>query len=148
MGREVEMNIVKRTPFRDFENFMSGWRWPLADEGMDFSRSMTWRPSVDISEAEKEFLIKLEIPEVKKQDLKVEVENGILSVKGERREEVEDKKRHRSERFYGKFERSFTLPDNVREDGVKADMKDGMLYVHLNKTELPQSAKKHEIKVG
>jgi len=142
------MNIVKRTPFRDFENFMSGRQWPWLHEGMDFSSTMAWRPSVDISETEKEFQIKLEIPEVKKEDMKVEVENGILSIKGERREEVEDKKRHRTERCYGKFERSFTLPDNVRDDGVKADMKDGMLYIHLGKTKLPQSAKKHEIEVG
>ncbi len=142
------MNIVKRTPFRDFENFMTGWRFPWADEEFDVSRAMAWRPSVDITEEDREFLIKVEIPEVKKKDLKVEVENGVLSIKGERREEIEDKKRHRTERFYGNFERNFTLPDNVREDGVKARMKDGMLYIHLAKTELPKGAQRHEIQVS
>ena len=142
------MNIVKRTPFRDFENFMTGWRWPSIDEGLDFPRAMAWRPSVDITEEDKEFLIKVEIPEVKKEDLHVEVENGILNIKGERKEEVKDKKQHRIERFYGNFERSFTLPENVREDGVSADMDDGMLYIHLKKSGLPKGAEKHEIKIS
>lgn len=142
------MNIVKRAPFRDFENFMTGWRWPSIDEGFDFPPAMAWRPSVDITEEDKEFLIKVEIPEVKKDDLHVEVENGILNIKGERREQVKDKKQHRIERFYGNFERSFTLPENVREDGVSANMDDGMLYIHLKKSELPKGAKKHEIKIS
>ncbi len=142
------MNIVKHTPFRDFENLMTNWHLPWAHEGMDFSREMAWRPSVDITEADKEFLIKVEIPEVKKNDLKVEVENGILNIKGERHEEMEDRKRHRVERFYGNFERSFTIPENVREDGVKAEMKDGMLYIHLAKAEVPQGARKHRIEIS
>lgn len=142
------MNLIKRTPFQDFEKFMTDWRWPWPEEATDFSRAMTWRPSVDITEEDKEFLIKVEIPEVKKDDMKVEVENGVLSIKGERREETEDKKRHRRERFYGRFERSFTLPDNVRQDGVNANMEDGMLYIHLAKTELPKGSEKHEIKVS
>lgn len=142
------MNIVKRTPFRDFENFMSGWRWPWGEEGLELSSPMAWRPSVDITEEDKEFLIKVEIPEVRKEDLHVEVENGILNIKGERREELKDRKQHRTERFYGKFERSFTLPENVRDGGVSANMDDGMLYIHMAKTELPKSARKHEIKVS
>jgi HSP20 family protein len=100
---------------------------------MDVSRAMAWRPSVDITEEDKEFLIKVEIPEVKKEDLELEVDNGILIIKGERREHVKDEKRHRIERFYGNFERSFTLPENVREDGVSAKMDDGMLYIHLGR---------------
>ena len=142
------MSIVKRTPFRDFENFMTNWHLPWAHEGMDMSREMTWKPSVDITEENKEFLIKVEVPEVKKEDLRVEVENGVLSIKGERREETEDKKRHRIERFYGSFERSFTLPENVRDDGVEANMEDGMLYIHLAKTEIPPAARKHQIEVS
>ena len=142
------MNIVKRTPFRDFENFMTGLRWPLLNEDMDLSALTKWRPSVDITEADKEFLIKVEIPEVKKEDLKIELENGMLTVRGERREETKDEKRHRTERFYGSFERSFTLPENVKENAISADMKNGMLYVHLAKAEKPKGANKHEIKIG
>lgn len=142
------MNLIKRTPFRDFEKFMTDWRFPWLEEGSDLSRAMAWRPSVDITEADDEFLIKAEIPEVRKEDIKVEVENGVLSIRGERKEEVQDRKRHRTERFHGKFERTFTLPDNVRDDGVSANMEDGMLYIHLAKTELPKGAKKHEVKVG
>ena len=132
------MSLIKRTPFSDFENFMPSWNLPWAHEGMDMSREMTWRPSVDITEEDKEFLIEMEIPEVKKENLKVEVENGILNIMGERNEEFEDRKRHRIERFFGTFERSFTLPENVREDGVSANMENGMLYVHLLKTEFPK----------
>ena len=142
------MKLAKRTPFRDFENFMTNWHLPWAHEGMDFTRQMAWQPSVDITEEDKEFLIKVEVPEVKKEDLNVEVENGVLMIKGERREELEDKKRHRIERFYGNFERSFTIPENVREDGVVANMEDGMLYIHLAKTEIPQTARKHQIEVS
>ena len=142
------MNIVKRSPFHDFEHFMSGLRLPWGNENLDFGGMMQWRPSVDITEEDKEFLVKVEIPEVKKKDLKVEVENGMLSISGERKEESKDKKRHRTERFYGSFERSFALPDNVREDGVSADMKDGMLYVHLAKSESQRGVSKHQIEVG
>lgn len=142
------MNIVRRTPLSNFEDFMSGWRWPGLNEDMDFSRAMAWRPSVDITEEDKEFLIKVEIPEVEKKDLKVEVENGVLSISGERQGETTGKKQHRTERFYGRFERSFTVPENVREDGVSAEMKNGMLYIHLAKTTLPQGVTKHEIKVA
>lgn len=142
------MNLVKHTPFRDFENFMTNWHLPWAHEGMDFSKEMIWQPSVDITESDKEFLIKVELPEVRKEDLNIEVEGGVLSIKGERREEMEDKKRHRIERFYGNFERSFTIPENVREDGVNARLDGGMLYIHLAKTEIPPNARKHQVKVS
>ena len=62
--------------------------------------------------------------------------------------EVTDKKQHRTERFYGKFERSFTLPENVLDGGIKANMDGGMLYIHLAKADFPRKAMKHEIKVS
>jgi HSP20 family protein len=142
------MNLMKRTPFRDFENFMTGLRWPVLNDDMDLAAFTKWQPSVDITEADKEFLIKVEIPEVKKEDLKIEVENGLLTIRGERREERKDEKRHRTERYYGSFERSFTLPEGVRENTISADMKNGMLYVHLAKADLPKGAKKQEIKIA
>jgi HSP20 family protein len=96
-----------------------------------------WIPTVDISESDGEYLIKAELPEVKKEDVKVTVENGVLTLQGERRQEKEEqgKKYHRIERSYGSFVRSFTLPEAVDESGVKAEYKDGVLNLHLPKTE-------------
>jgi HSP20 family protein len=95
-----------------------------------------WSPQVDIAETDKEFVIKAEIPEVKKEDVKVTVENGILTIRGERNQETEEKgkKFHRIERHYGSFTRSFTLPDNVDAAHIKASFKDGMLGLQLQKT--------------
>jgi HSP20 family protein len=96
-----------------------------------------WMPTVDISETESEYLIKAELPEVRKEDVKVTVENGVLTLQGERRQEKEEKGRrfHRVERSYGSFVRSFTLPESVDEGGVKAEYKDGVLALHLPKSE-------------
>jgi HSP20 family protein len=95
-----------------------------------------WAPRVDIAETDKEFSIKAEIPDVKKEDVKVLVDNGILTIKGERKQEKEEKgkKFHRVERFYGSFTRSFTLPDNVDESKIEASFKDGMLNLTIPKT--------------
>ncbi len=147
------MNIMRYTPFRDFENLLENWRFPrLPYEGADlgFVRHGEWMPSVDISESDKEFVLKVEIPEVRKDDVHVEVANGMLTIRGERREEKEttEKKLHRKELFYGRFERSFALPDNVREDAITAEQKDGMLYVRLGKAEIEKAPRKLEIKVN
>ncbi|MBP8154901.1 MAG: Hsp20/alpha crystallin family protein, partial [Nitrospira sp.] len=78
-----------------------------------------------------------ELPEVKKDDVKVTVEDGVLTIQGERKQEKEDKgtKYHRIERSYGRFVRSFTLPDSVDESKVKAEYVDGVLLLHLPKSE-------------
>lgn len=96
-----------------------------------------WAPRVDIAETEKEFIIKAEIPEVKKEEVKISVDNGILSIRGERKQEKEEKgkKFHRVERYYGSFTRSFTLPDNVDETKIEASFKDGMLNIQIPKSE-------------
>jgi HSP20 family protein len=96
-----------------------------------------WSPAVDIEETDKEYLVKVEIPEVKKEDVKVLVEEGTLTIRGERRQEKEEKKAryHRMERSYGTFFRSFTLPADADEKKVSAEFTDGMLKVHLLKSE-------------
>jgi len=108
-----------------------------------------WAPAVDVIEDDKEYLIKVELPEVHKDDVKVTVENGNLTITGERKAEKEEKNRkyHRLERFYGKFERSFSVPADADESKVNAEFKDGVLRVHLAKSEkaLP---KQIEVKVG
>jgi HSP20 family protein len=95
-----------------------------------------WAPLVDISEDEKEYLIKAEMPEVKKEDVKVTAEEGTLTIAGERKFEKEEKgkKYHRIERSYGSFVRNFSLPDDASPAQVSAEFKDGVLIVHLAKT--------------
>ena len=108
-----------------------------------------WTPLVDITEDEKEYLIKAELPEVKKEDVKVTVENGMLTISGERKIEKEEKGKryHRVERAYGSFVRSFSLPDNIDSNKVNADFKDGVLRVHVAKSEHARP-KQIEVKVS
>lgn len=108
-----------------------------------------WAPLVDISEDDKEYLIKAELPEVKKDDVKVTVQDGILTITGERKSEKEEKgkKFHRVEWAYGSFSRSFTLPDDADAEKVAGDFKDGVLKVHVPKSEKAKP-KKVEVKVG
>jgi HSP20 family protein len=96
-----------------------------------------WLPAVDVSETDGDYQIKAEIPDVKKEDVKVTVEDGVLTIQGERKQEKEEKgkKYHRVERSYGRFVRSFTLPDLVDEGKVKAEFKDGVLNLQLPKSE-------------
>jgi HSP20 family protein len=135
------------TPFKDFEDFFANMHWPRYESPMQTMIRSDWAPSVDISETDNEFLIKVEVPEIKKEDLHVDVNNGMLNISGERHHEMEDVKLHRTERFFGRFERSFRLPENVREDSIRAEQKNGMLYIHLGKTEIEPAPRKLEITV-
>jgi Molecular chaperone (small heat shock protein) len=106
-------------------------------------------PLVDIAEDEKEYLLKVELPEVQKDDVKVTVESGTLTISGERKVEKEQKGRkfHRVERFYGRFERNFSIPEDAEAGDVKAEFKDGVLRVHLAKSEKARP-KQIEVKVS
>jgi HSP20 family protein len=122
-------------------------QWP---EGQEEPLAVAeWAPLVDISEDDKEYLIKVELPEVKKEDVKVTAEEGTLTIMGERKFEKEEKgkKYHRVERAYGSFVRNFSLPDDASPAKVSAEFKDGVLTVHLPKTEKvkPQQI---DVKVG
>jgi HSP20 family protein len=130
-------------PFRELEeigerfNRLFG-RFPARqDSGQEALTVADWAPRVDITEDDKEYVIKAEIPEVDKKDVKVTVQEGVLTIHGERKQEKEEnsKRFHRIERFYGTFMRSFSLPEDVAEDKLKAEFKDGMLLVHLPKSE-------------
>lgn len=94
-----------------------------------------WAPLVDITEDEKEFLIKAELPGLKKEEVKVTVEDGVLTMSGERKTEKEEKgkKYHRIERAYGSFIRSFTLPEGADPAKVNAEFHEGILNVHVTK---------------
>ena len=108
-----------------------------------------WMPLVDITEDEKEYLITAELPEVRKEDVKVTVENGVLTIRGERKFEKEEKNKkwHRVERSYGSFVRSFAVPDNGDPEKVNAEFKDGVLKVRLAKSESARP-KQIEVKVS
>jgi HSP20 family protein len=123
--------------------------WTRPNGGKEALTTTDWTPFVDIEETEKEYLIKAELPEIKKEDVKVTVENGILMLQGERKQEKEEKgkKFHRVERSYGSFLRTFTVPLDADETKIAADFKDGILRVHLPKTEKPRP-KAIEVKVA
>ncbi len=138
------MSLVKWDPFVELEdvskhlNRIFG-RFPSRVEtSRELLTMADWTPSVDISETDTAYVIKGEIPGVNKEDVKINIEAGMITIRGERKQEKEekDKKFHRIERSYGSFMRSFRLPDNVDETAVKADFKDGMINVTL-----PKSAK-------
>jgi HSP20 family protein len=141
------MSLVRWDPFRELEEMGErlnrvvaglGRPWPArTPEGREALTLPDWSPLVDISETDEEYVIKAEIPEVRKEDVKVSLENGVLTLQGERKQEKEEKGKrfHRVERYYGSFLRTFTVPDNVDEAKVKAEFKDGVLNVRLPKTE-------------
>lgn len=125
-------------PFREMEDMMRNMQraftqWPArTEEAMTLAE---WTPSVDIAENDNEFIVKAELPDVKKENIKVSVEDGTLSITGERKEEKEEKgtKFHRVERAYGRFERAFTLPDDADKEKITSEYKEGILTVHLPK---------------
>jgi HSP20 family protein len=136
------MTLVRWDPFRELEDMTERLNRVFARPavragGKEALAVADWIPTVDISESDAEYLIKAELPEVKKENVKVTVEDGVLTLQGERRQEKEEKGRkyHRVERSYGSFVRSFTLPESVDEGAVKAEYKDGVLNLHLPKTE-------------
>ena len=134
--------LIRWNPFREFEtmqnrvsNLLSSPLLPgIGEETLVASE---WSPLVDVEESDKEFTIKAELPEVKKEDVKIELENGSIRISGERKIEKEEAGRrwHRLERSYGAFERAFTLPEGTCRTEIKAEFKDGLLKVHLPKGE-------------
>ena len=127
-------------PFRElneFQNHLGSFFGLQPARGGEKGLSAgTWMPAVDIIEDDKEFLVKAELPEIKREDVHVSVENGVLTIRGERKFEKEEKNKryHRTERSYGSFTRSFSLPEVADSNNVRADFKDGLLRVHLPKS--------------
>jgi HSP20 family protein len=141
-------------PWKDLEDMekrlSSLFRQPSRTDGEKEAMTMAeWSPLVDISEDEKEYLVKAELPEVKKEDVKLTVQDNVLSISGERKSEKEEKGKryHRVERAYGSFLRSFTLPDDADGTKVVAEYKDGLLMVHVPKSEKAKP-KSIEVKVS
>jgi HSP20 family protein len=136
------MSLIRWDPFGDVDTMFSRLvpssftNWPrLAAEGN--GKKLEWAPSTNISETDKEYVIRAELPAVKKEDVQVMFDDGMITIKGERKQQKEDKneKFHRVESLYGSFERRFSLPENVNADGISCESKEGILTVHIPKTE-------------
>jgi HSP20 family protein len=149
------MSLMRWEPFRDTDEFFRrGWpgqapRAARSAEGGVEPPAVHWTPGADISESEQEFLVRAELPGVRKEDVRITVEHGTITISGERRMEKEDKttRYHRIESFHGSFSRSFGLPDTVDVGAIRAESKDGVLLVHLPKKVL-EKPRPVEIKVG
>jgi HSP20 family protein len=142
-------------PFRELDEVQNrlggffGGRFPRFGDGNGGLKLADWSPQVDITEDDKEYLIKADLPEMKKDEIKVNVENGVLTVSGERKTEKEEKNKkfHRIERSYGTFMRSFALPEDADGTKVAAEFKEGVLGVHLPKNPVAKP-KSIAVKVG
>src|SRR3984893_19288678 len=141
--REMEEAQNRFNPF-----FLAGFPNRIASGQTHSLTVADWSPEVDISEDDRGYLLKADLPEMKKDDVRVTVEDGILSVSGERKIEKEDHKRkfHRVERSVGNFRRSFTLPEDADSTKVTAEFRDGVLKIHLPTTTKARS-KALEVKV-
>lgn len=114
-------------PFRRF------FRAPSLFELSD-SELLHWHPTADIHETDNEFIVQMDLPGITKKDVKVSIDDNVLTIRGERNRETTEDYRVQ-ERYYGKFERSFVLPRNVDSNSVDAEFKDGVLTVHIQKQE-------------
>ena len=148
------MNMQLWNPFQEFENLLERYNKAGAGNlGKHFNTDLSfadWAPSVDIDEQDDKYMIKADLPGVDKKDIDVKLENGVLSIRGEKQTETETgkgTKRHRTERFHGTFARSFTLPEAVKADKVDASYKDGVLKLVIPKAE-EAKPKAIDIKVG
>jgi HSP20 family protein len=138
------MRVIKWEPFRDvddvFDRFIAETmrRWPVA--ATDNRAARQWAPVADVSETDAEYLIKADLPEVRKEDVSVTVQDGVLTLSGERRQEkhAENEKLHRVERVYGSFARRFALPEDADEQGIRAESRDGVILIHIPKQKVVQ----------
>jgi HSP20 family protein len=133
------MNLTRWDPFAGFDTLFNRVtpnlpRLFMEEEG---GIGVEFTPLADIGETEKEYLVRAELPGLKKEDVKVTMTNGFMTIEGERKREMEEKgeKLHRVERYYGRFVRNFALPENIVPETVRCECKDGVLTVHIPKTE-------------
>jgi HSP20 family protein len=140
------MRVIKWEPFREMDDVFDR---VIADafrrqprQGVEGMPTPAWSPQADVSESEGEYLIKAEIPEVRKEDVSLAVQDGVLTLSGERRQEKREDsgKLHRVERQYGAFARRFALPEDADDQAIRAESRDGVLTIHIpkHKVEQPQ----------
>jgi len=146
------MAIVRWDPFRDLNLLQDRMNRLFEDAGRTWrtdepAATTTWSPSVDIFETEGEIVVKAELPGMDRKDIQLNLENNVLSLRGERKftKETKDENYHRIERSYGVFSRSFSIPATVDEEKIRADYKDGVLKIFLPKKE---QARPKQIKIA
>lgn len=146
-------SITRWEPFREFEDMFRHYSpffgRSLRRMGAGGAEGADWRPLADITETDKEYVIKAELPEVRKEDVKITLDNDLITISGERRHESEQKDENeiRVESFYGTFSRSFALPEGIDPEGIRAESKDGVLRVRIPKKEVkPSKAVSIEVK--
>jgi HSP20 family protein len=133
------MNMVRWDPFRELESFSNRlnrfFNQPTPGSSDDATFA-DWSPAVDFEESDREYLVKADVPDVQKGDIKIGIDNGVLSVEGERQQTKEEKtkKFHRIERAYGSFVRRLVLPTDVDQQHVTAELSNGVLRIHLPKS--------------
>jgi HSP20 family protein len=134
---------MQREINRLFEDVFRGGMQAEENTGKSF-----WTPAVDIAEQQNEYVVKMELPGVNREDVKITLESNVLTIRGEKKQEKDTKEGsyHRVERSYGSFQRSFTLPTTVKSDKIDALYKDGILTVTLPKAE-EAKPKQIEVKV-
>lgn len=147
------MNMTVWNPFKEMENVLDRYTHAtgrgLGTSGLDDMGFTEWSPTVDIEENDDSYMILADLPGVAKDDIEVRLENGVLSISGEKRVDKETGKgtrQHRTERFHGSFSRQFTLPSAIDADQVSADYKDGVLSLAIPKVE-EEKRKSIDIKV-
>ena len=144
------MTFLRFEPMRDLDNISNRFQ-RIFDEfpGYGFNPNETFSPKIDISENEKSIQINAEIPGVPKENLKITLQDNILTIEGEKKKvsEEKDKNYYREERSYGKFKRSFTLPVEVDSDNVDAKFKNGILEIKLDKIQ-PKEEKERSIEIN
>jgi HSP20 family protein len=155
------MSLIRWNPVHELERWPSNFFGVQRDinrlfdsffrSGMQSEEAVAtsyFAPAVDIAEQENEYVVKMELPGVAKEDVKISLESNILTIKGEKKQEKEEKNKnfHRAERSYGSFQRSFTLPSTVKNDKIDATFNSGILSITLPKSE-EAKPKQIEVKV-
>ena len=147
------MAITRWDPFRDLSLLQERMNRVFEDAAVrgwkndEPSATTSWSPAVDIYETDNEIMVQAELPGVDRKDIALQLENNVLTLKGDRRFEKETNQDnyHRIERSYGGFSRAFTIPTIVDEDKIRADYRDGILKIALPKKE---QVKAKQIKIG
>jgi len=136
-------HLMQWNPFAEFGTLHRELATLIDGRTANSNAVAEWAPVVDIIEDEKAYVIKAELPEVRKEDVHVQLEDGVLTLSGERKIEKEEKtkKYHRVERAYGVYSRSFALPEDANADKVEASYKDGVLTVSVAKAEKAEPKK-------
>jgi HSP20 family protein len=133
------MTLIRCNPYRhlaslplDVDTFFDASRL-----GLGLYSDREWSPSVDVIETQDGYELKAEVPGIKKEDIRISFEGGLLTLKGEKKQENEEKNRnyHKVERVYGRFERSFRFPEGIKADEIKAKYDSGVLTIAIPKTE-------------